>query len=81
MAKQPAKKKPAKHREDLNQLAARVLAEVTGAKPKTPDPEAGKDDAAVSLGAKGGAARAKKLGKRKRSEIAKKAAVARWASR
>ena len=37
MAKTP-KKKPVKVREDLNQLAARVLAEVTGAKPRTPAP-------------------------------------------
>jgi hypothetical protein len=39
------KKKP-KVREDLNQLAARIVAEATGAKPKTPDPDAGKDPAA-----------------------------------
>ena len=77
MAKTP-KKKPVKVREDLNQLAARVLAEVTGAKPRTPDPDAGKDPAAVALGAKGGAARAKGMSKNKRSEAAKKAAKARW---
>ena len=79
MAKQPAKKKPVKVREDLNQLAARVLAEATGAAPRTPDPDAGKDPAAVALGAKGGAARAKGMSKRKRSENARKAARARWA--
>ncbi len=38
----------------------------------------GKDKAAVELGRKGGAARAKKLTKEQRSEIAKKAAEARW---
>ncbi len=38
----------------------------------------GKDKAAVELGRKGGAARAEKLSKRRRSEIAKKAAAARW---
>ena len=36
MAKTP-KKKPVKVREDLNQLATRVLAEVTGAKPRLID--------------------------------------------
>ena len=38
----------------------------------------GKDPAAVALGRKGGHARAATLGKRKRSEIARKAAKARW---
>ena len=38
----------------------------------------GKDPAAKALGAKGGAARAKSLSPKKRSEIAKKAAATRW---
>jgi hypothetical protein len=38
----------------------------------------GKNAAAVTLGRMGGRARAAKLGKRKRSEIARKAAVSRW---
>ena len=38
----------------------------------------GKDPAAVALGKKGGKARAKKLSPEQRSEIAKKAAKARW---
>lgn len=38
----------------------------------------GKDAAAVSLGRKGGKARAQSLSKKKRAEIAKKAAAARW---
>lgn len=38
----------------------------------------GKDKAAQALGKKGGAARAKALSKKQRSEIAKKAAAARW---
>lgn len=37
-----------------------------------------KDPAAQSLGAKGGAARAKNLSAKKKSEIAKKAAAKRW---
>jgi hypothetical protein len=47
-----------------------------------PDPNKGKNPAAVALGrlggAKGGAARAAALSPRKRSAIAKKAARARW---
>jgi hypothetical protein len=38
----------------------------------------GKDAAAVSLGRKGGKARAEALSKEERAEIAKKAATARW---
>jgi hypothetical protein len=38
----------------------------------------GKDAAAVSLGRKGGKARAEALSKSERAEIAKKAAAARW---
>ncbi len=38
----------------------------------------GKDAAAVSLGRKGGKARAEALSKKKRAEIARKAAAARW---
>jgi hypothetical protein len=43
----------------------------------TPESE-GKDPAAVALGRKGGKARAEALGKRQRTEIAKKAAASRW---
>lgn len=42
--------------------------------------EDGKSRAAVELGRKGGAARAKSLSARKRREIAKRAAGARWRS-
>jgi hypothetical protein len=57
---------------------------VTGQPPKEEVPDAGsnKNPAAVALGKlggkKGGLARAKKLSARKRKEIAKKAALARW---
>ncbi|MCE2510146.1 MAG: RNA-binding protein [Alphaproteobacteria bacterium] len=40
--------------------------------------ENGKNKAAVALGKKGGQARAKSLSKKKRAEIAKKAAAKRW---
>ena len=82
MAKSP--KKP-KVRDDLNTLAARIVKEATGQSPKTPDPEVGKNPAAVALGklgaAKGGKARAAKLTATKRRSIARKAAAARWAKK
>ena len=67
---------------DLNQLAKSIVDQATGDAPKPPEqPE--KNPAAVALGRlgglKGGAARAKKLTAQERSEIAKKAAKARWA--
>lgn len=43
--------------------------------------EDGKDAAAVSLGKRGGKARAEALSKKERAEIAKKAAAARWNKR
>lgn len=41
----------------------------------------GKDKAAVALGRKGGAARAAKLSKKRRAQIATEAAKARWKGR
>lgn len=65
---------------DINLLAARLVAEATGE--AEPEKDDGKDPAAVSLGRrgglKGGKARAAALSKKKRSDIAKKAAKARW---
>jgi hypothetical protein len=63
-------------------IMQRVVA-ATGDKPDESAPDlAGKDPAAVALGRKGGLkggpARAKKLGKKKLREAAKKAAAARW---
>ena len=59
--------------------------EATGDRPDEPKPapdQPGKDPAAVALGRKGGLkggpARAKKLGKKKLSEIGKKMAAKRW---
>ncbi len=66
---------------DLNQLAKRILDESTGDAPKTNQPPAKNEAAAVSGalgGKKGGAARAAKLTAEQRSEIAKKAASGRW---
>jgi hypothetical protein len=65
---------------DPNQLAKSIIDIATGQKPdRDPTPEEqGKDPAAVALGKKGGKARAEGLSAKKRSEIAKKAAKARW---
>lgn len=67
---------------DTNQLAKFIVDLATGEAQDTPPPADGKDPAAVALGRKGGlkggAARAKKLTALERSEIAKKAAKARW---
>lgn len=66
---------------DLNALAASIVNDATD---EAPEPEArnGKDPAAVELGRKGGLkggrARAEKLTSEQRSEIARKAAGARW---
>ena len=78
--KKPAAKKKAKVREDVATTAFRVMREATGQVPKTPDPDAGKDPAAVSLGRRGGKARAKVMSKKARAASAKKAAAARWKS-
>src|SRR5438552_2068187 len=83
-ARKPPQRPKPRLREDINQLAARIVAEATGQRPKTPDPDAGKDPAAVKRGRKGGAkggkARAKKLTAAERNKIARKAANARWGS-
>jgi hypothetical protein len=69
---------------DLNQWAKRMVDLATGEiEDREPTPEEqGKDPAAVSLGRrgglKGGRARADKLTKEQRSEVAKIASAARW---
>jgi hypothetical protein len=69
----------AKRPRDANQLAKLIVDMSTG---EAPPPEPAKNPAAVALGRlgglKGGKARAKSLTPKKRSEIAKKAAKARW---
>lgn len=66
---------------DPNQLAKLIVGIATG-DVEEPKADSGKDPAAVALGRKGGlkggAARAKKLTAKRRSEIAKDAAKARW---
>jgi hypothetical protein len=68
---------------DSNQLAKFIADVATGAA-ELPKTDEGKDPAAVALGRKGGLkggkARAAALSKKKRSEIARRAAKKRWAS-
>ncbi len=60
--------------------AVHVMRVLTGEIEDTiPTPESeGKDPAAVALGKKGGAARAKSMTTERRAEIAKRAAMKRW---
>ena len=64
-------------------MAAAIVAQSVSDEP-VPDPDEGKNPAAVELGRlggkKGGKARAAKLTPEQRSEIARKAARTRWSS-
>jgi hypothetical protein len=68
-------------KKDTNELAKFIVDIATG-EIEQPKPDEGKNPAAVALGRlgglKGGKARASKLTKEQRSEIAKKAAAKRW---
>ena len=64
---------------DPNQRAKLLVAIATGEAPA--EAKDGRDPAAVSLGSKGGQARAKNLSAAKRKAIAKKAAKTRWEGR
>ena len=70
---------------DFTTVARRVVEQAIGERldgSPLPDKDAGKNPAAVALGklggAKGGKARAESLSARRRRDIAKKAAKARW---
>jgi hypothetical protein len=73
-------KRSSKGRRDVSTLAKAIADQATDATPE--QPEDVKNPAAVALGRlggrKGGQARAKSLTAERRSEIAKKAAIARW---
>jgi len=79
MPERSRKRRPA----DLNSLAASIVADSVDEDKDEPADD-GKDPAAVALGRKGGLkggkARADKLTAGQRSEIARKAAAARWNS-
>ena len=75
---------------DPNTIASRIVDQATSEEPSEPEADAkpeepAKNPAAVALGRmgglKGGAARAKSLSKKRRADIAKKAARARWRSK
>ncbi|MCH7724560.1 MAG: hypothetical protein IIC76_14660 [Bacteroidetes bacterium] len=70
-----------KREKDTNKLAKQIVDLATGEQVEE-EPENNKNPHAVALGRlgglKGGKARAKKLSKKKRVEIAKKGAKARW---
>jgi len=74
-------KRPKRPR-DINQLAFAIVRAATEGEPEVRPEDEGKNPHAVALGRlgglKGGKARAKKLTKKQRSEIARKAAKARW---
>jgi hypothetical protein len=81
-------KRPKVKDRDFTTIARRVVEQTIGEKlDGTPleDPDAGKNPHAVAMGklggVKGGKARAESLSARKRKEIAKKAAAARWKKR
>ena len=67
-------------KDDLNQLEAAIVSQAVGGQPMLKIE--GKNPAAVALGRlgglKGGKARAESMSAKKRTEIAKKAAKARW---
>lgn len=69
---------------DINQLAKRIV-DLSVGLASNEEADSGKNPAAVALGhlggKKGGVARAKKLSKKRRKEIAQKAALARWKKR
>jgi len=69
---------------DVNQRG-KVTVDIAAGLVEIPDPNAGKDAAAVARGRKGGqkggAARATKLTAKERSNIARKAVTTRWANR
>jgi hypothetical protein len=67
---------------DVVSNAVKVARIATGEEDEAmPKPKKGKSAAAAELGKLGGAARAKSLSAKKRSEIAKKAAAKRWGDR
>lgn len=74
-----------KHPNDINQRAKSIVDIVTGESEDAQATPDGKNPAAVALGKlgglKGGKARAESLSATKRSEIAKKAAAARWSKK
>lgn len=69
-------------RKDVNEIAFAVVQQAIGEAPKGKPPKSAEAAALGRTGGlKGGAARAKALTKAERSEIARKAALARWGTK
>lgn len=76
----PRGSKSEKRPADANARAA-IISKIATGELQDMTTDDGRNAAAVALGRMGGNARAEALGKRKRAEIAKNAAAARWKSR
>lgn len=74
----PTGPKGQKRPADVIGNAVHVIKLATGEIEEGPPPGDGKDPAAVSMGKRGGAARAKAMTPERRAEIAKNAAAKRW---
>ncbi len=74
----PTGPKGEKRPADVTSNAVHVLRIATGEIEEGTAPDDGKDPAAVSMGKRGGAARAKSMTPERRAEIAKAAAAKRW---
>ena len=74
----PTGPKGQKRPADVTSNAVHVMRIATGEITETAPVDDGKDPAAVSMGKRGGAARAKAMTPERRAEIARKAAQQRW---
>ena len=74
----PTGPKGEKRPADVIGNAVRVMRIATGEETEAAPADDGKDPAAVSMGKKGGAARAKAMTPERRAEVAKAAAAKRW---
>ncbi len=74
----PTGPKGQKRPADVIGNAIRVAKIATGEAEEDMPPDDGKDPAAVSMGKRGGAARAKSMTPERRAEVARKAAAKRW---
>jgi hypothetical protein len=77
-ARMPKGPKGQKRPADVIGNAVKVMRIATGEEPEDYGADDGKDKAAQSLGRRGGEARAASLSKKRRVEIARKAARSRW---
>ena len=77
MTERPKKKRPA----DVNRRAKSIVDELTGQTDESEEPTSQQAEAGRLGASKGGQARASKLTKEQRAEIAKMAAAARWNSK